>query len=118
VLPDDPLLTYDYDEGVEDLAAAMAAMPAAAGSSGSSDAAAFAALQSQLAAAKSENRELLLRVAALMEAALPAELQQELREAAAEGEVIPDWAANSSSQAGEYSLGVWKLLNGGGVRRG
>lgn len=45
---------------------------------------------------------------------LPPAAQAELKEAASEGEVMPDWAANSSSQAGENSLGSVCLITEGG----
>jgi hypothetical protein len=49
---------------------------------------------------------------------LPPAAQAELKEAASEGEVMPDWAANSSSQAGENSWGsVCLITEGGGVNR-
>jgi protein arginine N-methyltransferase 3 len=66
-----------------------------------------AALSVQLAASKAENKELLLRIAALMEVALPAEVQLELREAAAadrgDAAAVAAMTAASSSGAGSSS---------------
>ncbi|WIA42932.1 hypothetical protein OEZ86_008845 [Tetradesmus obliquus] len=102
-LQDDPLITYDYDEqqqlGQEleqlGITSQGASSSAAAAAAGSSDAAGSSQqLGRQLAALSAENHELKLRLAALMDAALPAEVREEVRQAAA-----ADTAAGAGSAA-------------------
>lgn len=96
-------------------------MPSAAGDASSSEdpAGTIASLRAQLASARADNKELLLRVAALMEVALPPDVQQELREEATRPQrSLPEGAGSSRLDSGEcINLSTASALSGTGPPR-